>query len=369
MEAMTGMRRLWLRGLAMAVLAIALTGCGDLSLIEALAGDSPGKLLLSPSTALVPEGKDFTFGLQGGIGPYEVMVGSERARSEGPSWVFGGKTLADPATPELFTVQVTDLPGSSVTAQVTVYAVPAPLSLDVTEVTLIVGSSWTFNASGGSGSYSWSVDGVQKGTGGSYEYTADTEGSHTVTVTDSLVGLSQEATVTVKASDAGGPLEISPLAVTLALNGTASFWALGGAGGYTFEVAAGGVGGSISAASGNSAVYTAPGTITTETVTDTVQLRDGTGTTVAATVIVIDPAATPLSLYPQNPTVPGAGSTLQFQASGGTGPGTYTFTSGKPEEGRIDLVTGFYEQIGIKNVKVIVTDASGATASTVVRVK
>jgi hypothetical protein len=108
--------------------------------------------------------------------------------------------------------------------------------------------------------------------------------------------------------------------------------------------------------------------IGTSTVTDTVSLGDGSST-VSATVIVIDPAATSLSLYPQNPTVPGTGSTLQFRAAGGTGPGTYTFTSGKPEEGRIDPVTGFYEQIGVKNVRVIVTDASGATAKTIVRVK
>jgi hypothetical protein len=356
--------------LAAAGLAFSLAGCGDLSLLETLHGESPGELRFSPTSALVPEKTDFTFSVLGGFAPYTVGIGATLVSREGATWVFPGQVITGQS--ELFTIQATDLLGNAATAEVTVYAVPAPLALDVTEVTLIAGGSWTFHASGGSGPYSWSVDEVPVDHApvpdDAYTYTSSAEGSFMVTVTDSI-GLSQSATVTVKPNDPGLPLEITPLSVTVELNGTAIFSALGGAGSYAFEVLAGGVGGIISTSTANSATYTAPSAIPAETVTDVVELRDGAGTAVTAKVIVINPAVVPLSLYPQNPTVPGIGSTLQFQGTGGTGPGTYTFSSTKPQEGRIDPQTGFYKQVGVKNVQVIVTDASGATASTVVKVK
>ncbi len=78
-------------------------------------------------------------------------------------------------------------------------------------------------------------------------------------------------------------------------------------------------------------------------------------------------AASDLALSPQNPVLSGSGDTIQFQATGGTGP--YTFRSSKPEEGAIDPLTGFYEQLSFKNVTVTVTDSLGATDQAQVKVK
>jgi hypothetical protein len=175
--------------------------------------------------------------------------------------------------------------------------------------------------------------------------------------------VSRAAAVTVKPVVADAPLEITPTTATVAVNATLSFTAIGGAGSYTFEVLPGGAGGTFSSADTNPATYNAPGSAGT----DTVQLSDGTGATESATVTVI-PVST-LSLKPQSPTVSAIGDTIQFEASGGTGPGTYTFTSGKPEQGSIDALTGYYVQLGVKNVTVTVTDAAGATANTVVKFK
>jgi hypothetical protein len=192
-------------------------------------------------------------------------------------------------------------------------------------------------------------------------YVFSTADTCTVAVTDSI-GLSQSATVTVLADDPDIPLEITPLSVTVEPNGAATFMALGGTGDYTFTVASGGAGGTISDT--NPAIYTAP----SSSGSDTVSLSDGLATVTAA-VTVIDPAAAPLSLSPQNPTVSAIGDRIQFEAFGGSGTGgwTYTFSTNKPGTGFIDPLTGSYEQLKEGHVVVTVRDGAGATANTLVK--
>jgi hypothetical protein len=352
--------------LAAAGLALALADCGDLSLFAALKGDSPGELRFSPATALVPENTDFTFSVLGGFSPYEVAVGAALSSRDGTNWVFQGKEITGES--ELFTILATDLLGNTATAEVTVYAVSSPLALDVTEVTLQVGLSWTFTVTGGSGGYVWSVDDVvvdpQPAPDDAYTYLAGVPGNHTVVVSDSL-GLSQAAQViVVDAPPPNAPLTISPTSAAVAVNGTLGFTATGGTGQYTFAVLAGGAGGTIADAKANPVTYTAPAAPGTDTVRVT---DDGSGATLDATVSVI--AVPALQLSPQSPTVSAIGDTIQFEASGGTGQGTFTFSSGKPDQGSIDPLTGYYVQLGTKNVVVTVTDANGATANTVVKFK
>jgi hypothetical protein len=362
-------RKLRIGGLLLAAagLTLALAGCGDVSLLAALKGDSPGDLRFSPTTALVPENTDFAFSVLGGITPYTVGIGATLASREGATWVFQGQDIAGQS--ELFTIQATDLLGNTATAEVTVYAVSSPLALDVTEVTLLVGGSWTFHASGGAGPYSWSVDEVPvdpaPAPDDAYTYTPGAEGAFTVTVSDSI-GLSQSATVTVKPNDPGLPLEITPLSVTVALSGTATFMALGGTGDYTFEVVPGGAGGKLTDPKANPATYTAPAA---GTGSDTVSLSDG-ASAVTATVAVIDPTGSPLSLSPQNPTVSAVGDRIQFRAIGGTpNPAEpyYTFSTNKPGTGLIDPVTGSYVQLKEGHVVVTVRDGAGASANTLVK--
>jgi hypothetical protein len=345
------------------LLLVLLAGCGDLSLLEALQEESPGALRLSPSTALVPENTDFTFTVLGGFTPYEVALTAGVTPNPDNTWVFQGKDITGES--ELFTIEATDLLGNTATAEVTVYYVPSPLELSVSEVTLLVGQSWTFIASGGSGGYTWAVDdlaAVPPPSPDTFPYVAVTPGSHTVTVTDS-VGVSQAATVTVEALVPDAPLAITPTSATVEVNGSLSFTAIGGSGPYTFEVVADGDSGNFAVADANPATYLAPGTART----DEIKLTDDAGATVSARVTVI--SVSTLSLSPQNPILSGIGDTIQFQAKGGTGPGTYTFTSSKPNQGRIDPVTGFYEQLGLKNVTVTVTDGSGAKEDAIVKVK
>lgn len=350
-------------GLTM-LLALLLAGCGDLSLLKALEGDSPGELRFSPNTVLIPENTDFTFAVLGGFTPYEISLSAGVTPKDGNIWVFPGRDISTES--EMFTVEATDLLGHKASAEVTVYAVASPLELNVSELTLLVGQSWTFTATGGSGSYAWAVDDVAvnppPSPADSFPYLAVIPGSHTVTVTDSL-GVSRGAAVTVKAVVADAPLQISPDRGVVGVNGMLSFMAEGGTGPYHFEVLPGGAGGDFSVAGVNPAAYIAPGAAGT----DRIRLSDDAGATVEATVIVI--AASSLKLSPESPTVSAIGDTVQFEASGGTGSGTYIFSSGKPDQGRIDPSTGYYVQLGVKNVVVTVQDASGAAANTIVKFK
>jgi hypothetical protein len=317
---------------------------------------------LSPTAALVPEGTEFTLTVLGGFFPYEIAPAAGLTPRDGNTWVFTGKTVTGES--ELFRIEATDRLGDKATAEVTVYRVASALKLSVSEVTLLVGQSWTFIATGGSGGYSWEVDEAAAQLPPSPEaftYVAVTPGPHTVTVTDS-VGLSQVAAVIVEGIVPGAPLEISPASATVQVNNTLNFTAIGGTGPYTFGVAAGGAGGTFASANANPATYRAPGTTGEEEIT----LRDGAGATVSAPVIVI-PVST-LSLSPRNPILKRVGDTIQFVASGGTGPGTYIFSSSRPNHGEIDAATGYYLQRKKRNVKVTVRDASGAKAHTIVKV-
>ncbi|OHD69708.1 MAG: hypothetical protein A2V99_03275 [Spirochaetes bacterium RBG_16_67_19] len=347
-------------GAAGLALLLVLAGCGDLSLLQALKGDSPGELRFSPSAVLIPEMTDFTFSVLGGFTPYEISLGAGVTRKGGTTWVFPGKDIS--AESELFTVEATDLLGQKATAEVTVYAVASPLELNVSKITLLLGQIWTFSATGGSGGFAWFVDGVeQAATGNSFEYTANAAGTYTVTVTDS-VGVSRSAAVTVLLYDPAASLEISPPEVTVLVGGTAYFTALGGSGAYTFEVLPGGAGGIFSVANSNPAAYSAPATAGS----DTIKLTDDAGGTASATVSVV-PAGNPPVLSPESPTVSVIGDTIQFSASGGTGLGTYTFSTNKPGTGYIDPVTGSYVQLKEGHVVVTVRDQDGLTDNTLVK--
>ena len=349
-------------GAAGLTLLLALAGCGDLSLLQALKGDSPGELRFSPSTVLIPERTDFTFTVLGGFTPYEISLGAGVTPKGGNTWVFPGKDIS--AESELFTVEATDLLGQKATAEVTVYAVASPLELNVSEITLLVGQSWSFTATGGSGGYAWAVDDLTADPPPSpdtFPYVAVTPGGHTVTVTDS-VGVSRSAAVTVLLYDPAASLEISPPEVTVLVGGTAYFTALGGSGAYTFEVLPGGAGGIFSVANSNPAAYSAPATAGS----DTIKLTDDAGGTASATVSVV-PAGNPPVLSPESPTVSVIGDTIQFSASGGTGLGTYTFSTNKPGTGYIDPVTGSYVQLKEGHVVVTVRDQDGLTDNTLVK--
>jgi hypothetical protein len=350
-----------------AAIALALAGCGDLPLVGTLQGESRGDLRFSPTAALIPLGRDLTLSVTGGIYPYDIVSGAVTQESD-VTWLFPAQT-AITGTSEDFPIVVTDRAGKLATATVTVYALP-PLELNVTEVTIVLGGSFNFTVTGGQSPYTWAVEGVPQPPDPDadptlneiFTFTPAAAGIFWVSVMDALP-MSCAATVTVvEAPAAGTPLEITPTSAAVLSGGQLSFTALGGTGPYTFSAEPGL--GTFVYPNANPATYTAPAvvdvTVVTVTLTD-----DYNGDFVTATVKV---TVNPLTLFPIGPTVSAIRDTVQFKASGGTGPGTYTFTTGQEEEGTIDS-TGLYTQWGIRNNLVTVKDAAGSKVNRQVKFK
>ncbi len=161
------------------------------------------------------------------------------------------------------------------------------LTLTPTNPAVRVGSTLNFSAAGGSGPYSYSVQ--SGGAGGtiyplSGVYTAPNSvgsGTDTVVVNDA-VGATSVATVTIVAAS---QLIISPLAVTIAVNRSYQFSAIGGVPPYTYRLYP-------SAVPVPSGLYQAPSTATTTTV----RVTDGVGSISDATVTVV--AGGPLAISP-----------------------------------------------------------------------
>ncbi len=155
----------------------------------------------------------------------------------------------------------------------------AQLSITPMTASVAPGGGASFTASGGDGSYTFSL--FANNSGGSIDpstgaYTAGPTGgvSDTVRVTDGL-SATADATVTVTAA-----LSITPTTASVVTGGGASFTASGGDGSYTFSLFANNSGGSIDPSTGS---YTAG---PTGGVSDTVRVTDGLGATADATVTV-----------------------------------------------------------------------------------
>jgi hypothetical protein len=293
------------------------------------------------------------------------VIGSTLAFEEDGTWVFP-ETYIETET-KVFTVTATDLLGDKAEAQVTVYDLPA-LELNVRQVTLVVGMSWVFSASGGKSPYTWAVDDVLQDPdpaadpvlNDSFTFRPGGEGEYWVSVTDNME-LSQTAVVQVVPDPGeGAALAITPTVAYVLVGDQLAFTALGGTGPYTFSSSASPSDPECFAVpNANPAIYLAgvegP---------DTVTLTDGEGASVTAAVTVVA-AGEPLAIFPLNPTVSAIGDTVQFTATGGRPP--YRFFSKKPAWGSIDPVTGLYTQITVNNVVVGVEDDSGTIATTVVK--
>ncbi len=342
------------RALAAAGLVLAIAGCGDLSLVGSLQQEAPGPLRFSPPDPVIPLQTALTFTVMGGIPPYSLVSGTVTPVNAN-TWEFPAQTSSGD-----FPIQVSDWAGKTVRSDVRV--TPGAPGLNVTEVTLPVGASWTFTVvSGGVGPFSWELDGVSQATGSSYYFTSSVTGIYVVTLIDSL-GASQVATAQVVPSGINmDPLSITPASAVMIPGGTVAYTALGGSGSYHFSVPA--AQGTIIDA--NPATYTAPpGTGTyTITLTDT-----GGGLPSSATAqAFVTATGTLLVLTPSSVTVSVVGDGVQFTTSGGTPP--YTYTSNKPVIGSIDPVTGLYMQQGVGPVLVTVKDKDGLTDKATVKWK
>jgi hypothetical protein len=345
----TRIPRVLRRTLAGAGVALALASCGDLSLVSSLRQEAPGALRFSPPDPVIPLNASITFSVMGGIPPYSIAPSSVSVTAlDDHTWQFPGQ----PSNGD-FAIQVSDWAGKTATSDVRVYAGAGP-QLNVTEVTLPAGTGWTFTVvSGGTGPYTWEVDGVAKATGTSYAFSSSVTGMYVVAVIDSL-GVSQVATADVVPSGIGvDPLSITPTSAGTVPGGRIAFTALGGSGSYHFSASAGTI------VDANPATYTAPPA--TGSYAKAITLADtggGLPSPVYADVIVTASGTLPL-ITPNSVTVSVVGDTVQFTASGGTGP--YTYSLNRPDIGSIDAATGLYTQLAAGPVLVTVADKDGLT--------
>ena len=157
---------------------------------------------------------------------------------------------------------------------------------------------------------------------------------------------------------AAQPLAISPSTLTLQVNGSATFRAIGGSAPYVFSAPSGG--GTIDTSSG---AYTAGGTAGTASV----RVTDSRGRTADAT-LTVTPTGGALSIAPGIVNLNATG-TLNFIATGGTPPYNFSIQTGGSAPGVGVTAAGLYtagQSVGADVVKV--TDFFGATSTAAVNV-
>jgi hypothetical protein len=281
------------------------------------------------------------------------------------TWSTGSSSGTD-------TIRLSDSTGKTVTSTITVnpqlIVVPASKTTDAK-------ATVTLTVSGGSGGgYVWAIG--TSSSGGSLGANCTT-GSTTCTWT---VGSASGGTDTIKVTDGIGitvisTLTINPALVVAPLNSTTepgysvSLTASGGSGGgYSWTIGANGSGGSLGSSCSNPGSTTCTWTAgSTGNKTDTVQLTDGNGVTVVAT-ITVDPA---LTIAPIGPYAT-PGQMLTFTGSGGSGTGyTFSFVTGDNLSGGSLTAGGAYTAGSTSNVTdtVQVKDSLGFATPTTITVE
>ena len=206
---------------------ILLTDSGGRTDTASVAVNTP--LSINPEVVYVQVGKPQAFSSAGGVPPYTYTV-----ISGGGS--FASNIYTAPPSPGSVVIRVTDNSGSTRNAAVHVVAADIPI-ITPAVVTLTVGDTQVFTATGGSGSYTYSI--LSGGTGsidpGTGLYTATAVGNAVVRVTDSGLNTS-DAAVTVNAAGAD-PLRIIPdTYMQIYENDNYTFSAEGGRSPYTYTI-------------------------------------------------------------------------------------------------------------------------------------
>ena len=275
-------------------------------------------LTISPASATISVGGTITFTANGGSGTgYSYSINPP----VGAGTIVPGTGLYTApwsfATP---VIRVTD--SGANTADTVLITVNAPTAVQIAPSTAVVnaGGVTNFTASGGSGSYTYSVNPpVGAGTivPGTGQYTAPWSSVTPVihVIDNNTGGTADTVLVTVNAPPA---LQISPKVTTVFATGSVSFSASGGSGipgnySYSWVSGPGGLGSVVGAAYTPGIAGPPPGVIR---VTDT-----ATGQTDDATVTV-DPVPVALTISPKTITI-NAGDILLMSAAGGVP--LYTF--------------------------------------------
>ncbi len=309
----------------------------------------------------------------GGTGSYtwSISSGSLPAGLSLAGGTIGGTPTA-PGTAS-FTVQVTDSANTTATQPLSIAVAPATLSVSTTSLaggTVGTPYSQGLSASGGTGSYTWSVSSgslpaglsLAGGTIGGTP-TAPGTASFTVQVTDSA---NTTATQPLSIAVAPATLSVSTTSLPGGTVGTPysqGLSASGGTGSYTWSVSSGSLPAGLSLAGGTiGGTPTAPGTASF-----TVQVTDSANTT-ATQPLSIAVAPAPLSVS----TTSLAGGTVGtpysqgLSASGGTGSYTWSVSSGSLPAGLSlagGTIGGTPTAPGTASFTVQVTDSANTTAT------
>jgi len=340
-------------------IALALAGCGDLSLVDSLKGDSPGALQLSPDSVNLPTNKTFNFTAAGGIAPYYFLSAGKGAVDK-QTWTYTAPdTVSGAAGWDLVTITATDLAGNSDTATVRVFlafAFSGGNSVVLTQGT----AAYRFEVTGGVAPYTWLPPDGGSATGKYYDFNPTTAGTYTLAVHDSIDNY-REATIMVVAAS-GSPLAIDPAGATVEKFATVTSTAFGGDGSGTYLWQA--TSGSLSVSADTvTAQLTAPGSA--QELTVTLSSSSGTYDPVTARVVVTDtpPVILPLVLLPDAPVVDAVGDTVQFNVSGGTSPYFYELKNQYKNWATITADGLYTHGKSGKNVVVTVSDSSAPVQS------
>lgn len=297
-------------------------------------------LAITPAKLGLAVNNHYNFATTGGTSPYSYVLYRGFGSVDATTGEFTAPSFTGSAT-----VRVTDALGEISESVITINAA---LVISPAIKNIPINGTQQFTFSGGVEPIRYTVvsgSGIVNVKTGFYTAPA-TAGAVVIRATDG-VGNIASANVTVYSQ-----LLFTPSTVTLAVNNTNTFAASGGALPYTYSLVSGG--GSINASTG---VYTAPATSGTATV----RVTDATGSSANATV-TINPA---LAISPTTQTII-TNSTLNFSATGGVSPYSYSVVSGV---GSINSSSGVFSAGSTPGSSTVrVTDAKGNISEATVTV-
>lgn len=317
-----------------------------------------------------------TFGAKGGVQPYTFS--SSGTLPPGTQFTNGtlAGTLTTPGTYQ-FTVTVTDSTQTTASQAYTITVTGTALSITTTSP--LTGGQLgvqypgvQFQATGGSGKYTWSADGTPPGLSlsgaGLLSGTPTKSGTFTIPVT---VIDSNKATASGSFSITISGIIITTASLPVGMVGTGysgSMAATGGVGTLTWSATGLPAGITLSAAGSFSGTPTnVAGSAVTVTVTDSA----GNTASKSYTLTVGLAALTVAVSGPVPAATVGSSFSLGFTASGGATPYIFSATglpAGLAISAGFGTITGTPTAPGSSNVTVIVTDGTGATASTSVTI-
>jgi hypothetical protein len=325
-----------------ALLPLLIFGCDHFALFDELDIEP---LEITPGSATMLMGDKLHFGASGGRPPYRYGV-------DGSGIITAGGVYTAPLAPGVETVWASDQTGKQAGASVRIASFGS-LAISPLTAAVVVNQQLTFRGAGGVPPYTYTASRGDVDSAGVYR-APGTTGPDTVSVTDSAVPpTTADASVSVVVA---APLQISPSAITLAVDGAVTFAASGGVGTYHFSTDPPG-------AIDPGGAYVAPGTPGVYQVT----VEDSDGSPASRTAVVTVIVSSALTISPSSITL-NVNNSVTFVGSGGLPPYSYSRIAG---DGIVDSGSGQYSAsgtAGTATIRVIDSDTPPKTADAAVTI-